>query len=283
VVTNIDPEHLDHYGSEAALRDAFVAFANRVPFWGVAVLCLDHPGVQAILPAVTRRVVTYGFSSQADLVASDLETSGWSVRFQVRRREEKLGEIHLSLPGRHNVLNALAAIAVALELEVPFAVAAEALGAFRGIERRFELRGEVGGVRIVDDYGHHPAEIRATLAAARAVHAGRIVVVFQPHRFTRTRDLMGEFATAFNDADRLVVCDVYPAGEAPIPGADAATLVEAVRRHGHRDVRHVPELDDVPALLVPELVAGDLLVTLGAGSVVRLGPELLAALEARRP
>jgi UDP-N-acetylmuramate--alanine ligase len=281
VITNIDPEHLDHYGSESALREAFVDFANRVPFWGLVVLCLDHPGVQAILPEVTRRVTTYGFSSQADLVAHDLERSGWGVRFGVRRRGEKLGDVTLPLPGRHNVANALAALAVAMELDVAFPVAAEALAAFEGIERRFQLRGEARGVRVVDDYGHHPAEIRATLAAARGVHDGRIVVVFQPHRYTRTRDLLGEFATAFNDADRLIVTDVYPAGEAPIAGADAGALVEAIRAHGHRDVEHTPALDDVAARVVPELAAGDLLVTLGAGSVVRLGPELLEALEAR--
>jgi UDP-N-acetylmuramate--alanine ligase len=225
-------------------------------------------------------VTTYGFSSQADLVAHDLRGAGWGVRFGVRRRGEKLGDVTLPLPGRHNVANALAALAVALELEVGFAEAAEALAAFEGIERRFQLRGEARGVRVVDDYGHHPAEIRATLSAARAVHDGRIVVVFQPHRYTRTRDLLGEFATAFNDADRLVVTDVYPAGEAPIAGADAPALVGAIRAHGHRDVRHVPGLDDVVDRIVPELRAGDLLVTLGAGSVVRLGPELLAALEA---
>jgi UDP-N-acetylmuramate--alanine ligase len=281
VITNIDPEHLDHYGSEAALREAFVAFANRVPFWGADVLCLDHPGVQAILPFVTRRVITYGFASQADLVAHDVRLAGWGVRFQVSQRREKLGEVSLSLSGRHNVSNALAALAVALELSVPFTVAAEALGAFRGIERRFQLKGERAGVRVLDDYGHHPAEIRATLAAARGVHQGRLVVIFQPHRFTRTRDLMGEFATAFNDADRLLVTDVYPAGEAPIPGVDSAALVEAIRAHGHRDVRHVPDLDRVVGLLLPELQSGDMVVTLGAGNVVRLGPELLSALEAR--
>ena len=282
VITNIDPEHLDHYGSEAALREAFVSFANRLPFWGVNVLCLDHPGVQAILPAITRRVVTYGFSSQADLVAQDLEPAGWGVRFQVRRRGEKLGSVELALPGRHNVANALAALAVAMELDVPFAVAADALSAFAGIERRFQFLGEVGGIRVVDDYGHHPAEIRATLEAARAVHEGRLLVVFQPHRYTRTRDLMGEFATAFNDADHLWVSDVYPAGESPIPGADTEALVTAIRAHGHRDVRHVPELADLEDQLLPELAVGDMLITLGAGSVVGLGPKLLASLEAGR-
>lgn len=282
VVTNIDPEHLDHYGSEAALRDAFISFANRIPFWGVTILCLDHPGVQAILPSLTRRVTTYGFSSQADLVGYDLERSGWGMRFQVRQRGEKLGAVELALAGRHNVANALAAIAVALELEVPFSAAAEALGAFGGIERRFQLKGEVLGVRVVDDYGHHPAEVRATLAAARAVHDGRVSVVFQPHRYSRTRDLLGEFATAFNDADRLIVTDVFAAGEAPIAGADTPALVDAIRAHGHRDVHHVPALDDIPDALVPDLRAGDLVITLGAGSIVQLGPKLLAALEARR-
>ncbi|NNL67077.1 MAG: UDP-N-acetylmuramate--L-alanine ligase [Myxococcales bacterium] len=281
VITNIDPEHLDHYGSEAALREAFVSFANRIPFWGANILCLDHPGVQAILPELTRRVITYGFSSQADLVAHDLVRDGWGVRFSVRRRNEKLGSVTLALPGRHNVANALTALAVALELDVPFAQAAEALGAFAGIERRFQLKGELAGVRIVDDYGHHPAEVRATLAAARGVHDGRVIVVFQPHRFTRTRDLLGEFATAFHDADRVIVTDVYAAGEAPIPGADASALVEAIRVHGHRDVHHVPDLADVTGVVVPELAAGDLVITLGAGSIVQVGPELIRALEAR--
>ena len=282
VITNIDPEHLDHHGSEAALREAFVSFANRIPFWGVAILCFDHPGVQAILPSLTRRVFTYGFSPQADLVAYDLAHAGWSVTFRVRRRDEKLGAVELALAGRHNVANAMAALSVALELDVPFDVAAGALGAFRGIERRFQLKGEVAGVRVVDDYGHHPAEVRATLAAARAVHDGRIVVVFQPHRYTRTRDLLGEFATAFNDADRLLVTDVYGAGEAPIPGADAPAMVDAIHAHGHRDVQHAPELAELPGRLVPELEAGDLVITLGAGSIMQLGSELLSALEERR-
>jgi UDP-N-acetylmuramate--alanine ligase len=283
VITNIDPEHLDHYGSETALREAFVAFANRVPFWGASIVCLDHPGVQSILPALTRRVISYGFASQADWVATDVETSGWGTRFTVRHRGEKQGEVHLALAGRHNVANALAALAVAGELDVPFAVAAEALGGFGGIERRFQLLGEARGVRVVDDYGHHPAEIRATLAAARGVHEGRVVVAFQPHRYTRTRDLLGEFATAFNDADVLFVTGIYPAGEAPLPGVTSEALAEAVRTHGHRDVRLVPELRDLPGALVPALAAGDLVITLGAGSIAGVGPRLLAALEEGAP
>jgi UDP-N-acetylmuramate--alanine ligase len=250
----------------------------------VAVLCLDHPGVQAVLPRMSRRTTTYGFASQADLRAVDVAFAGGGMRFGVRRRGgEALGEVHLRLPGRHNVQNALATLAVALELEVPFAGAAEALASFVGIERRFETKGTARGVRVVDDYGHHPAEIRATLAAARAVHPGRIVVVFQPHRYTRTRDLFDDFTTCFNDADRLVVTSIYAAGEDKIPGVESASLVEAVRAHGHRDARFVAELDGVLELLPRELEPGDLVVTLGAGNVSGLGPRLLDALaEGRR-
>jgi UDP-N-acetylmuramate--alanine ligase len=281
VVTNIDPEHLDHYGSYEAVREAFVRFANQVPFWGVSILCLDHPGVQAILPRMTRRITTYGFAHQADFVATDVETSGWGMRFGVRHRGEKLGDVRLHIPGRHNVANALATLCVALELDVPFTVAAEALEGFVGIERRFETKGMAAGVRVVDDYGHHPAEIRATLAAARGVHDGRIVVAFQPHRYTRTRDLFEDFATAFIDADVLLLTEIYPAGEDRIPGVEAKALADAARAHGHRDVRFVGDLDALPAVLVPELRAGDLVVTLGAGSIHTVGPKLLRALESR--
>jgi UDP-N-acetylmuramate--alanine ligase len=278
VVTNVDPEHLDHYGSLAAIEDAFVAFANRVPFWGLAVVCLDHPGVQAILPRLTRRVTTYGFSPQADLVATDVTTDGWGMRFTVRRRGETLGPVQLRIPGLHNVANALATIAVALELEVPFVDAAEALASFVGIERRFWLRGEAAGVRVVDDYGHHPAEIRATLAAARGLHDGRVVVVFQPHRYTRTRDLFDEFAGAFHDADVVCLTEIYAAGEDKIPGVEAQHMADEIRARGHRDVRFVADLEAVPDALVPDLQTGDLVLTLGAGNVSGLGPKLLARL-----
>jgi UDP-N-acetylmuramate--alanine ligase len=281
VVTNIDPEHLDHYGSYEALQDAFACFANRVPFWGLSVLCLDHPGVQAIVPRMTRRTATYGFASQADWVATGVRIESPGTRFEVRRRAERLGDVRLRLPGRHNVLNALATLAVADELGVPFATSAEALAGFLGIERRFETKGEVAGIRVVDDYGHHPAEIRATLAAAREVHAGRVVVAFQPHRYTRTRDLWNEFVTAFNDADLLVLTDIYPAGEAKIPGIEAAPLAEAIRAHGHHDVRFAANLDDALEALVATATAGDLVVTLGAGSISQLGGRLLAALGKR--
>ena len=281
VVTNVDPEHLDHYGSFEALQDAFVDFANCIPFWGLAVLCFDHPGVQAILPRLTRRYITYGFSSQADLTAVSLEPDGFGVRFRVHRRGETLGSARVPLPGRHNVANALAALAVALELDVNFEEAAAALGEFAGIERRFERKGEARGVLFVDDYGHHPAEVRATLSSARDVHSGRVVGVFQPHRYSRTRDCFEECATAFNEADVLVVCEIYAAGEDKIPGIDGQAVADAIRAHGHRDVRYASELDEVIASLPAELRTGDLVITLGAGNVSSLGPRLLAAVESQ--
>jgi UDP-N-acetylmuramate--alanine ligase len=276
VVTNIDPEHLDHYGSFEAVQDAFVAFANRVPFWGVAVLCLDHPGVQAVLPRMSRRTTTYGFASQADLRAVDVAFEGAGMRFGVRRRGgEALGEVRLRLPGRHNVLNALATLAVALELDVPFATAAEALASFLGIERRFEPKGQAGGVALVDDYGHHPAEIRATLASAREVHPGRIVVAFQPHRYTRTRDCWDDFVSAFHHADVLFVTEVYAAGEDKLPGIEVTDLVDAIRAHGHRDARFVPDLEELALAVAREARPGDLVITLGAGNISSLGPRIL--------
>jgi UDP-N-acetylmuramate--alanine ligase len=281
VVTNIDPEHLDHYGSFTPLQDAFASFANRVPFWGLAVLCLDHPGVQAIVPRMTRRTTTYGFASQADLLATNPEPVADGMRFTVRHKGETLGSARLHLPGRHNVLNALATIAVALELGVRFDQAAAALESFPGIERRFETKGEVAGVRVVDDYAHHPAEITATLSSARGLHSGRIVVAFQPHRYTRTRDLWDEFTTAFNDADLLFVTAIHSAGESKIPGIESAPLVEAIAAHGHRHVQLVPDLDAVLDRLASEVKPGDLVMTLGAGSIATLGARLVARLRER--
>lgn len=280
VVTNIDPEHLDHYGSTENLRDAFVAFANGVPFWGLAVLCIDHPGVQAILPRIARRYRTYGFSSQADWIASDVEARDGGMQFTVHESGAPRGRVTIPLPGHHNVLNALAALVVAAELEADFATCADALATFGGVERRFEHKGEAGGVTVVDDYAHHPAEIRATLAAARDLQASRIVAVFQPHRHTRTRDCMDEFATAFNDSDRVIVSEIYAAGDEPIAGITSSVLCDRIRAHGHRDVRYVAALDDVADQLAKELSAGDLVLTLGAGDVSKLGPMLLERLRA---
>jgi UDP-N-acetylmuramate--alanine ligase len=227
---------------------------------------------------MSRRTLTYGTASQADLVASEIAVDGLGMRFAVRRRGVLQGSARVRLTGQHNVRNALAALSVAQELDVPFARAAEALDSFLGIERRFEIRGDAAGVRVVDDYGHHPAELRATLAAARAVHEGRIVVAFQPHRYTRTRDLWDDFARCFNDADVLLVSEIYAAGEDKIPGVDAAGLVEALRAHGHRDVEYVADLERVLERLAQRVRPGDLVLTLGAGSVSQLADRLLARL-----
>jgi UDP-N-acetylmuramate--alanine ligase len=282
VVTNIDPEHLDHYGDFETLKDAFIAFSNRVPFWGCAVMCLDHPGVQSILPNLTRRFTTYGFASQADWIASEVEPRPDGVRFRVRHGDDDLGIIQMRLPGRHNILNALATIAVAHELDVPFAKTADALQTFVGIERRFELKGEVAGIRVVDDYAHHPAEITATLESVRSVHGGRIVAAFQPHRYTRTRDVWDEFLTAFNDADVLILSEIFAAGEDKIPGIESAPLADSIRAHGHRDVRFVADIDAVLDALVAEVRSGDIVLTLGAGSITTLGSRLVERLEAER-
>jgi UDP-N-acetylmuramate--alanine ligase len=234
--------------------------------------------VQAILPRLSRRVVRYGFNPQADWVAEALHVEGFSMRFRVRERGRERGEVMLPLPGVHNVANALATLAVAAELEVDFDVAARALASFGGIERRFQELGSSGGVRVVDDYAHHPAELRATLASARAAHDGRIVAVFQPHRYSRTHDLFDDFATAFHDADHLVVTAVYAAGEDKIPGAEGAPLAEAIRAHGHRSVEFEADLGRLAEVLPAALRPGDLVLTLGAGDVSRLGPLLLERL-----
>jgi UDP-N-acetylmuramate--alanine ligase len=274
VVTNVEAEHLDHHGSVAALEDAFAAFLERLPFWGAAVLCLDDPGVQRLLARVSRRRITYGLLAQADWVASEVRTDGAGMAFAVRRKGEVLGSVSLALPGRHNVANALAALAVADEVEVPFAVAAEALATFRGVERRFETKGVVAGIRVVDDYGHHPTELRATLAAARSVHAGRIVAVFQPHRYTRTRDCFEDFAKVLSETDVLVLTEVYPAGEAPIVAADGRALARAVRVAGKVEPLFVENVADVPASVRDLAQAGDVVLVMGAGSIGQVAPTL---------
>jgi UDP-N-acetylmuramate--alanine ligase len=279
VVTNIDPEHLDHFGSLDALRNAFVEFCNRVPFYGLNVLCLDHPNVQALLPHIGKRVVTYGTTHTADYRLESVTLEGFSTRFHAFRREEALGEFNVQMVGAHNALNALAVIAVAEEMEIPLPVVRTALAEFAGVQRRFTVRGEARGITVVDDYGHHPAEVIATLAGARRAFGRRLVVVFQPHRYTRTRDLLAEFATAFNDADALVVLGIYAASEEPIPGVSGEVLAQAIRSHGHRDVTYVERRADVAAALAPKLREGDLVVTLGAGDVTQVGPELLQLLE----
>jgi UDP-N-acetylmuramate--alanine ligase len=275
VVTNIDAEHLDHYGSLARLQDAFVDFLNKVPFYGTGIVCLDDPSVKSILPRLERRLLTYGLEGSPDLRAERLEFKEFESRFKVLLRGETLGSVALRVPGLHNVRNALAAVGVGLELDLPFAWIASHLAQFRGADRRFQLKGSVGDVLVVDDYGHHPAEIRATLAAARGGWGRRVVVVFQPHRFSRIAALRDDFARCFADADVLAVTEIYPAGEAPLPGVDAAMLAEAIRGAGHGDVSLVRDLKDVPAFLTERTRPGDLVITMGAGSVWRAGEEFL--------
>ncbi|MBX3213727.1 MAG: UDP-N-acetylmuramate--L-alanine ligase [Labilithrix sp.] len=288
VITNIDAEHLDHYGSHENVKDAFVAFANKIPFYGLAVLCIDHPHVQAILPKVGRRHVTYGVSRQADYRAKNPVFAGLETHFEVHRRGESLGSFTVRMPGAHNILNALAVIAVADELEVPFDIVREAIAGFHGVQRRFTVvgqpllakDGEEGDVMIVDDYGHHPAEIEATLDAAQAGFDRRVVVAFQPHRYTRTRDLFDEFTRSFNKADLVIVTEVYPAGEKPIEGATGKELAEAIRAHGHHAVRYVPDKNDVEAALFEEVLPGDLVIALGAGDINASAKKLAARLDA---
>jgi UDP-N-acetylmuramate--alanine ligase len=287
VVTNIDPEHLDHYGSHEAIKDAFVQYTNKVPFYGLCVLCLDHPTVQEILPRIERRHVTYGVSRQADYRARGVRFEGLATYFDAFRRSEALGSFVVRMPGAHNVLNALAAVAVADELEVPLDVTRDAIARFHGVQRRFTVLGQPayarngkrGDVMIVDDYGHHPAEIEATLDAAQRGFDRRVVVAFQPHRYTRTKLLFDEFTRAFNKADVLLVTDVYPAGEQPIAGATGEALAEAIRAHGHRAASFVRDKRLVARALLDVVEPGDIVIALGAGDINASARELLAMLE----
>ncbi len=279
VVTTVDAEHLDHYADLDAIRHAFLEFVNKVPFYGAAVVCLDEPNIQEMIPHIEKRVITYGLESGADLTARRLQFSGLSSQFDVFHRGRPLGQALLQVPGRHNVLNALAAIAVALDLEVPFERVRTSLASFAGVQRRFQIRGETQGVLVVDDYGHHPAEIRATLAAAKAGFDRRLITVFQPHRYSRTHHLRREFLTAFYQSDVLIVMDIYPAGEAPIPGVNARDLAEGIAAHGHREVVYMDgDREGIIRYLIESTRPGDLVLTLGAGDVGQLGIEFLARL-----
>ncbi len=274
VVTNMDPEHLDHYGSAEAMNAAYQTFVESIPFYGFAVMCLDHPQVQALAARVQdRRIITYGFNPQADVCATNVRPGADGSTFDVEMRKRGDGDpvvlkdLFLSTPGRHNVQNALSAIAVARELGVEPDAIREGLKSFAGVKRRFTTTGEWNGVRVIDDYGHHPVEIAAVLATAREATKGRVIAVVQPHRYTRLRDLFGEFSTCFNDADVVAVADVYAAGEAPIEGIDAAHLVASLTSHGHRRAIKLGALDDLPAFVRAEAQPGDLVVCLGAGDI----------------
>jgi UDP-N-acetylmuramate--alanine ligase len=283
VVTNIDPEHLDFYKTHEILKDAFVQFIEKVPFYGLAVLCLDHPHVQDLLPRIQRRHVTYGLSPQATYHARSLNFRGLSTSFVAFHRDKPLGEFTVRMPGQHNVLNTLAAIAVADELEVPLDVVKEALATFHGVARRFTVVDEVDGVALVDDYGHHPAEVEATLNAARRAYEGRILVAFQPHRYTRTENLFDEFTRAFNNADQLFLTDIYAAGEKPIPGITSQHLADAIAEHGHHHVKYAPDRAAMSAELSRVARPGDVVIALGAGDINKILSVVGGGLRARAP
>jgi UDP-N-acetylmuramate--alanine ligase len=289
VVTNVDPEHLDHFHTFDAIKEAFFAFVENLPFYGFAVMCLDHPTVQELVGRIEdRRVLTYGENPQADIRLMDVDLTGGVTKFSVLIRERVSGratyidDLALPMPGRHNALNATAAIAVAHELGAPVDVIRKAIGAFGGVKRRFTRTGEWNGVAIYDDYGHHPVEIGAVLKAARAAASGKVIAVVQPHRYTRLASLFDSFATCFNDADTVIVADVYPAGEAPIEGADKKSLASAIAAHGHRHAILLPTPEKLAPLVHSIAKRGDFVVLLGAGTITQWAyalPGELAALD----
>jgi UDP-N-acetylmuramate--alanine ligase len=279
VVTTIDREHLDQYSSLEDIQDAFVQFVNRVPFYGAAILCLDESNVQAIIPSVKRPILTYGTSSQADLVISDVHLEGFASEFRLAYKGEDLGIFRLPHPpGIHNVRNAAAAAAVALYLNVPAELIRQGLASFGGVGRRFDIKGTVNDITVVDDYGHHPAEIRATLEAARGCKFNRLLVLFQPHRYSRTQHLWDDFRSAFNQADLLVLTDIYAASEAPIPGINSEALAAAIGEAGHKNVHYVRSMRDSIEFLLKNAKPGDAILTVGAGNVSRASNELMVLL-----
>jgi UDP-N-acetylmuramate--alanine ligase len=280
-VTNLDREHLDHYGSMERLNECFLEFINKVPFYGLAVLCADDDRLRALFPSIVKRYQTYGLLEREgvipDFFATEISLNEWGAEFRAQFRGRSLGPFRLAVPGRHNVSNALVAIAIGIELDVPVDLIRKALAAYTGVERRFHLRGEAKGIMVVDDYGHHPTEIKATLAAAKQGWGDRrLVVLFQPHRYTRTRDLLEDFAKAFDQSDVLFLTDIYAAGERPIPGVSGAKLAEVVRAAGHPAVTFVEQKDMLVDQVLPHLKSGDLVITLGAGDIWKTGLELLA-------
>jgi UDP-N-acetylmuramate--alanine ligase len=281
VVTTVDEEHLDYYEGLEEIKDAFTHFANSVPFYGCSVVCLDQENIQSIIGNIGRRVLSYGLAGQADVRAHSVSALGETTGFTVEAAGEERGRIEIAMPGLHNVYNSLAAVAVGLELGVTFEDIAAALGGFQGIARRFEIKGEASDVLVLDDYGHHPAEIRTTLSAAKERWHRRLIVIFQPHRYTRTQKLVEEFGRCFYDASILLVTGIYAASEEPIEGVSGANIVEASRRHGHRAAEYVEDMDELYEHAMRVIEPGDIVVTLGAGDVYRVGDRILTALERR--
>ena len=279
VVTNIDHEHMDHYGSMDAVRETFIDFINQIPFYGTAILCLDNEEIQGIIPRLKKRYLTYGMTPQADLKGMDLQREDFGASFDVVYHNQSLGRITVALPGRHNVLNALAATAVALELDLDIEIVKKGLKDLGGLARRLQVKGEREGVLVVDDYGHHPTEIAATLTAAKECWPERrLIVMFQPHRYTRTKLLYDRFVIVFNEADVLIVAPIFSGGENPIAGVDAEWLIRGIKEHGHKEVLVCPDLEDALAILLSVVRPGDLVITLGAGDIYQVGEELLKRL-----
>ncbi|MFO7839280.1 MAG: UDP-N-acetylmuramate--L-alanine ligase [Desulfosalsimonadaceae bacterium] len=280
VVTNIDLEHVDFYGDLEAIKKVFLEFIDRLPFYGVAVLCLDNEAVQDIIPFIRKRCITYGLSAQADIQARDVAFEARKSRFRVYNRGGEVGEVELNLPGLHNIYNALASIAVGMELEVSFDRIRAALEKVEGVQRRLEEKGEAAGVKVIDDYGHHPTEIKTTLEAIRkSWSVKRLIVVFQPHRYSRTQALFDDFTRSFYECDKLVLLPVYPAGEAEIKGVDHCGLADGVRHHGHKDVSCFDAIDDAVTFLEGNAADGDIVLTLGAGNVWQTGVEFLRRMQ----
>jgi len=280
VVTNIDLEHLDYYSSIEQIKAVFLDFIDKIPFYGAVILCLDDPHVASILPEVKKRFLTYGLTSQANVYAKGINTSGLNTRFEVCVENVVLGEVNLPLAGVHNVFNALAAITVGLELDIPFATIAAALESFSGVQRRLQVKGERRDITVVDDYGHHPTEIRATLSALRdAWPERRLVVLFQPHRYSRTKALAEEFYTAFHEADILLLTEIYSASESPIPGVTAEALLNGIKKHGHRHAYFEPSFSELLDKAMDILAPGDVVLSLGAGNIWQAGEKLLKMLQ----
>jgi len=279
VVTTLEAEHLDYYKDLEEIKSVFTEFVNKVPFYGSVILCLDEEAIQEIMPGIERPIVTYGLVPQADLVAHSIQFSENRSFFRVRNRGKDLGEISLLVPGIHNVKNCLAALCVGLELEIPFEKMKKALSEFKGVSRRFEIKGEIDGVMIADDYAHHPTEIKATLKAARDGYKKRIIAIFQPHLYSRTKDFYKEFGKSFFDSDLLIVTDIYPAREEPIPGITGELIVSKAKEFGHKEVFYIPRKEEIIPFLSGILMENDLVITIGAGDIYKVGENLISALK----
>ncbi len=276
IVTSIDEEHLDNYADIDEIKKTFLEFAQKVPFYGCVILCLDEPNVQSIIPDIERRTITYGFSRQADVSAVDVELENFHSRFTIVSGEREIARIELNIPGKHNIANALGAIAMCLELDVDIQTIKEALNCFHGVRRRFEVKAKIDGIWVVDDYAHHPREVEVTLESARIGWGGRIIAVFQPHLFSRTIKLKSRFATAFNEADNVIITDIYPSRESPIPGVTGKIIYEAIKDYGHRNVTYIKNKQDIVTHLKKNTKRGDLVITLGAGDIYRIGEKYIS-------